>query len=74
MGCFRVAVVDEIGHTMEAKLEFTRHPTLLAPVMPTSRLEISGITPDLIGFELPLIPLMRLEENLAGSAVSARRG
>ena len=68
-----IGVVDGIGRTMEAKLEFTRRPTLLAPVMPVRRLEISGITPDLLGFELPLIPLMRLEENLAEKLARFRR-
>lgn len=68
-----VATVDGLGPTMETKLEFTHRPTMLPPVIPTSRPEISGISADLLGFELPLIPLMRLEENLAEKLARFRR-
>jgi hypothetical protein len=68
-----VAAVDGLGTSMPSKLEFTRRPTLLPPVIPAARPEIAGITPDLLGFELPLIPLMRLEENLAEKLARFRR-
>jgi len=67
------ATVVGLGPTMDTKLEFTRRPTMLPPVVPVKRPEISGITPDLLGFELPLIPLMRLEENLAEKLARFRR-
>jgi predicted nucleotidyltransferase component of viral defense system len=68
-----VAAVDGLGTTMSSKLEFTRRPALLPPIVPAARPEIGGITPDLLGFELPLIPLMRLEENLAEKLARFRR-
>lgn len=68
-----VAAVEGLGTTMPSKLEFTRRPTLLPPIVPAVRPEIGGITPDLLGFELPLIPLMRLEENLAEKLARFRR-
>ncbi len=68
-----VAAVDGLGTTMSSKLEFTRRPTLLPPIVPAVRPEIGGITPDLLGFELPLIPLMRLEEILAEKLARFRR-
>ncbi len=68
-----VAIADGVGQTMEAKIEFTRRPTLLAPMVPLRRAEIAGMSPDLLGFELPLIPLMRLEENLAEKLARFRR-
>lgn len=67
------ANVVGLGPTMDTKLEFTRRPTMLPPVVPVRRPAISGITPDLLGFELPLIPLMRLEENLAEKLARFRR-
>jgi len=67
------ATVDGLGPTMDTKLEFTRRAAILPPVVPTARPEISGITPDLLGCELPLIPLMRLEENLAEKLARFRR-
>lgn len=67
------AVVEGVGQTMAAKLEFTRRPTLLAPIIPTRRAETPGLSPDLLGFEPPLIPLMRLEENLAEKLARFRR-
>lgn len=68
-----IAIVDGIGETMEAKIEFARRPTLLPPVLPSTRASIPGISPDLLGFDLPLIPLMRLEENLAEKLARFRR-
>ena len=68
-----VAVVDGVGTTMPSKLEFTRRSTLLPPIIPAARPEIGGVTPDLLGFEPPLIPLMRLEENLAEKLARFRR-
>ena len=68
-----VAIVDGVGTTMPSKLEFTGRPTLLPPIIPTARPEIGGVTPALLGFELPLIPLMRLEENLAEKLARFRR-
>ncbi|MFN8629637.1 MAG: nucleotidyl transferase AbiEii/AbiGii toxin family protein [Chloroflexota bacterium] len=68
-----IAVVDGLGETMEAKIEFTRRPTLLPPTMPETRPEIPGFSPQLIGFDLPLVPLMRLEENLSEKLARFRR-
>jgi predicted nucleotidyltransferase component of viral defense system len=68
-----LAVVDGVGTTMPSRLEFTRRPTLLPPIVPAARPEIGGITLDLLGFEPPLIPLMRLEENLAEKLARFRR-
>jgi len=58
---------------MPSKLEFTRRATLLPPIVPAARPDIGGIAPDLLGFELPLIPLMRLEESLAEKLARFRR-
>jgi len=68
-----LAVVDGVGTTMSSKLEFTRRPTLLPPIVPAARPEIGGISPDLLGFKPPLIPLMRLEENLGEKLARFRR-
>lgn len=68
-----IAVVDGLGETMEAKIEFTRRPTLLMPTMPETRPDIPGFSPQLIGFDLPLVPLMRLEENLSEKLARFRR-
>ncbi len=68
-----VAVVDGLGETMEAKIEFTRRPTLLPPTLPAYRPEIPGFAPSLLGFDLPLVPLMRLEENLSEKLARFRR-
>jgi predicted nucleotidyltransferase component of viral defense system len=59
--------------TMDTKIEFTRRRPLLPPVVPTRRPEISGVSPDLLGFDLPLVPIMRLEENLAEKLARFRR-
>lgn len=42
-----VALVDGLGTTMPSKLEFTRRPTLLPPIIPAARPEIGDITADL---------------------------
>lgn len=68
-----VATVAGVGQTMEAKLEFTRRATLLEPIVPRKRAEIAGLDRELLGFEMPLIPLMRLEENLAEKLARFRR-
>jgi predicted nucleotidyltransferase component of viral defense system len=67
------AVVEGLGETMEAKIEFSRRPILLPPVRPTERPEIPGFDAALIGFDLPMVPLMRLEENLAEKLARFRR-
>ena len=67
------AVVEGLGETMEAKIEFSRRPILLAPVLPTERPQIPGFEPALLGFALPMVPLMRLEENLAEKLARFRR-
>ncbi len=68
-----IATVAGIGDTIEAKIEFTRRATMLPPTIPTERAPIPGISPELLGFELPMVPLMRLEENLAEKLARFRR-
>jgi hypothetical protein len=65
--------VDGLGDTIEAKVEFSTRTAILQPARPDARPELPGLRSDVLGFDPPLVPLMRLEENLAEKLARFRR-